>query len=713
MIPLAIIVVALVIALAGGTLELNRRQRQKSQAVLLNESMDILAVAKEKGRLDAFAAPGLEAETAHLTDHLGQFERIVDPVQDLDYAKKLTGETPVTGPPYEAPPDLTYNEWIKNTQAAFGSRKGDPSYSDIYDLNNDGVIDIDDMFLGIKKYGGSPEAEGLTELQNAVKYGFLPAKFRSGVDPESAAELLSGHGIAGMTTLALAHTPGIIAEAASLGQMESIIWTIMDLTNASGLPDIVKTSNLLSYEVSVLGPARYHYNRTWRPMQPDLRDLPRMLARKQVTDEEYLKQAGFHGFDDRWAAAQWNIFLRLPEFKELSIMLWRGLIDDTGFKDTMLQLGWHGDVVDEMLNLAWQIPGPQDLVRFVVREVISPEEFIEQMGKQGFGPGYSAAFWDAHFRLPGPRDLIDAFHRGFISEAELRKYIFWHDYSPGLRPDISVSDIDIYKALTKTLIPRVDLRRAWAQGELSDAELEERYGWLGYEEDAPLMARIQRAIALTPHRGSVAKIFLSGLRKGIKTESEVRARLKELRYPAQAIDLLIEAENVRRDIGDVDPAEEPRTLSSSQIMAAYKKGLFTPAIARELLLASGWDPSAADTLIAINTPPPETERPFTQIRTAAAALYREGFMDSEEFEGRLRAANYSEDDITLIKAAENLRFRLDYLKDLMATAIQAYRKDIYTAEELEAYLLYLGMAHDRVRPLVAKEMYKKLPKLKA
>jgi len=63
-------------------------------------------------------------------------------------------------------------------------------------------------------------------------------------------------------------------------------------------------------------------------------------------------------------------------------------------------------------------------------------------------------------------------------------------------------------------------------------------------------------------------------------------------------------------------------------------------------------------------------------------------------------------------AAEDLRYRYDYLKDLVALAKAAYLKDVYTQEELEGYLLYYGMQYERVKALSALEQLRKLPKPK-
>jgi len=699
-----------VISLAAGIIV----KWQSDQAVTYEDNLagaaELLKKALDEGKISAAAMPGVEGELGFLTSHVAAFENVVEPVVDLEYARKITGDLPVTTPVAVIEADLTFDTWLSIWKAAFGKERGEEGYDARADFNGDGSVTMDDVYLARKWFASKTQAAGLQLLSQGVGTQAPPVDLRSGADPESAASVLAGQGKAGTTSIALAHTPGILAEAASLGQIESVTWTIMDMIQVSALPDIVKASHLIPYEAAVLTPARQHYNALYRPLRPGIQALPKMLARGSLTAEEFLQLGMYEGYDPRWSAAYLNSFYQLPGLRELSIMRWRGLIDDVGFKDVCLRQGWHPQVVDELLNLAWQIPGPGDLIRFLVREVITPEEFSGWMNQQGYGPGWAAAYWDAHFRLPAITDLIDAFHRGRISEAELLKFTFWHDYSPGARPGISISDVAIYRSLTKTLIPRVDLRRAWRLGKLTDAQLTERYGWLGYEDDSELMAEIQKAIALAPQAAALVRMYVAAFRKGTRTEAEVRSKLKGLGVPGPAVDMLIEAETLRREIGILERGEEHRILTTSNIIAAYKKDLFTWEISREILISQGWRPEDAELMLAINTPAPEVEKPVSQIRTAAAALYREGWIEPEDLEGILRAARYSDADIDTIRVAEDFRYRLDYLKDLEAAAIQAFRKDIYTAEELEAYLVALGKSPDRIRPLVAKEIYKKVPK---
>jgi hypothetical protein len=186
-----------------------------------------------------------------------------------------------------------------------------------------------------------------------------------------------------------------------------------------------------------------------------------------------------------------------------------------------------------------EVPGPSDLIRFVVREVIKPEDFDRWMRLQGFSSEWSKAYWEAHWVLPSRGEVIEAYHRGIISKEEMERYLVWHDYKPEPRPGISKSDMEIVAGLTKTLMGRVDVRRAYELGFLEREQLVEWYRKLGYEEDAELMAEVQAEAALEAERTAVARAAGRLFRDGRLTEEKYRGLLGNLRILGDRQDLWV------------------------------------------------------------------------------------------------------------------------------------------------------------------------------
>jgi len=231
---------------------------------------------------------------------------------------------------------------------------------------------------------------------------------------------------------------------------------------------------------------------------------------------------------------------RIPSIDEAKEMLWRGLINEDQFMDVVARSGFANPWAAGFKELTKNIPGPSDLIRFVVREVITPEDFTKYMAWQGYEQFWANAFWEAHWREIAEQRIHEAYHRGIITKEERDKYLVILDYRPTPRPGMSKSDLEIVAGLAKELIPRVDLRRAWELGEISDEELVRRYEMLGYEDDAPLMARIQKRIAME----ALINRLIDNLKKdfidGFIDEDTIRNSLRQLGIKDEIIEYHIE-----------------------------------------------------------------------------------------------------------------------------------------------------------------------------
>lgn len=171
-----------------------------------------------------------------------------------------------------------------------------------------------------------------------------------------------------------------------------------------------------------------------------------------------------------------------------------------------------------------ELSGLSQITRELVREVISLDTYLEEAAMQGLSNERAMRVWDSHWRELGIRDTDTIFHRGDMNEDEWEKYRVIQDYRPTARPGFRFSDLDMSKALRKTILGRVDTRRAYQYGYMDRTKLIELYTYQGYEEDAVLQADIQ------------IRASVDGLQSAIRREEGMmyRDRLKDAREDESA-----------------------------------------------------------------------------------------------------------------------------------------------------------------------------------
>jgi hypothetical protein len=558
--------------------------------------------------------------------------------------------------------------------------------------------------------------KGLEDLGAHLQLKKKPEESRyialSPVSPEKAEEAASQYVSLVDATSAALIVGLIAAEAASLGQLDITLNNFFQhpivraaLANAERIHGAI-------FSEGIWPAYRYKILKDYQPLRADADTIINLFVKGIIDFETFLDQIEYLGYDTDEAVKMANAALRYPDAETILELNRRGIVPDQDLYEWLRRTGLHPNAVDAFSRLKWRLPGYQDIISIYMREgyepdkwVEIPQEFIDYMQQLGYSSEWAKRIWGKHWVLPSIDLLYEMYWKKIIDYDTLVKMLKYHDYEPVWRERL------IQNAYRP--IPRMDLRRAYRYGITDITELTSRYEQLGYKpEDAAKMAGIAVRESLDRYYTRLEQVARAAYRKGLLDQEGFTAILKQINTPEPAIALALEAEDLARAAQVREPAEEPPTLTVSQILSLYQKRIITREFASQRLQAMGYSSEDLALLLALYEPKPEPVEVNRELISAASQLYREGFMSREEFAAYLRKAGLNENEISLKIEAEDLRYRLDYLKDLVALAKEAYKKDVYTAEEMEAYLLYYGMQYERVKALSALEQLRKMPKPK-
>lgn len=280
----------------------------------------------------------------------------------------------------------------------------------------------------------------------------------------------------------------------------------------------------------------------------------------------------------------------------LAVMRRREYINDAQYDESMRELGYLEPVVREnMFRITEQVPTLSDIIRLMVRDA-DDEQLVQQLqmdtqfdrkyGKQlrkwsedqGVPELFAKYAWRAHWQIPSPGQLFEFWHRLRYDPKFGGKDKMLADVKAALiQQDILPYWHEHYMAVSFRPIGRIDIRRAYNIGALSDDDLVPSFLQLGYSDDnAQKMADFTkklRVIAAAGHRA--IKLWI----KFIINRDEASRRMLDDGLPQTVID---------QAFRDSEGAFE-----SSAYATAYVRGDITRTDFTERL--TGWGVSGAST----------------------------------------------------------------------------------------------------------------------
>ncbi len=188
-----------------------------------------------------------------------------------------------------------------------------------------------------------------------------------------------------------------------------------------------------------------------------------------------------------------------------------------------------------------EIPGPGDLVRFVVREAIPPKDFERQMAFHGYSGKWSDAYWEAHWELVPRGELTELLHRDIIDVDEYTKQLILHDFRPDQVPWLIEN--------TYRLPSRFEAERLMEIADVPDETLEM---WL--QSDGISAEMLSTYMELVKSRRiiriltRVETLVRAGLREGYMSEDVFRDVMAQWKFPPRIIEAELQLATLDFDI---------------------------------------------------------------------------------------------------------------------------------------------------------------------
>jgi len=314
--------------------------------------------------------------------------------------------------------------------------------------------------------------------------------------------------------------------------------------------------------------------------------------------------------DAHWAIAglcnsSLNEYLRAARSKpvpfDLARMRFRKLITDQQYSDSMREIGYlEPEVAERLFETQKQLPPMSDIIRFMIRDAdddkpggvverfnldaLFERKYASQLREWGDSAGLPIKVaqyaWRSHWTIPPPTQLFDFWHRlrtnkdyptlkEDIDQALIQQDIlpFWHKH---------------YYAVSFRPIGRIDIRRAYNIGALSDDELVPSYIQLGYsDETSEQLAKFSRRLrndSATGHRA--IKLWI----KFAIDRDTAKQRMVDGGLPDEVVDKALSDSEI--------------LFSSTPPCSAFARGALSVDVLKEILGEHGVSGAGIEKIIA-------------------------------------------------------------------------------------------------------------------
>jgi len=312
--------------------------------------------------------------------------------------------------------------------------------------------------------------------------------------------------------------------------------------------------------------------------------------------EKILADISYADINPKYAQLYLDAILTKPSSQDIIAYQLRKDPTLSGLEINLSKIGIHPNYFDIYRTLAYPIPPVADIITMAVREAFSPEiaarfgqyedyplEFEQYALQKGLSSEWSKRYWAAHWSLPSPSQGFDMLHRGAITQDELNLLLRALDIMPFWREKLT--------KIAFRLLSRVDIRRMYQVGVMSESEVYESYLELGYSDrDAKRMTDFTVKQVLQTQSKFTTSDIVTAYSKYMITRSEASSLLSDVGVRPENISFILSSAEYERTWALTD-------ARIAGIRNLYKKKVYTDDKARSELLRLDLPAARVDVLM--------------------------------------------------------------------------------------------------------------------
>ncbi|MFH0913868.1 MAG: hypothetical protein V1849_01085 [Chloroflexota bacterium] len=392
-------------------------------------------------------------------------------------------------------------------------------------------------------------------------------------------------------------------------------------------------------------------------LEPDTLIL--LHQKGMISYDAFIAGMAYHGYTEERA----QDFIRLHTIhlpSDLVLPLWmRDKERYAPLPQNLLKLGLSQEQIDQLKELQYRMPGVQDVVTWLAREVFEPD-MIAKYGlddewagldkslfdKVGMHEDMALNYWRAHWTHPSWSQITEMLHRRLITEEDVWDWFRLVEIPPYWRGNLIKTAYLPYS--------RVDVRRMWDLGVLGDDDLYDAYRDLGYDDKhAKNMTTWSKLYAMTPQ-------IIARYKNGYINAAQVKAALVALGLTTEKAQWVFETK-VKGEAPE--RIADTKTVTVAEIIKAVKQQQVIQEDGVKLIMELGYEDWEARFKLGValfSEPEIIPEERTVQIDTIRRRRRARYITRDEEITGllglnlttQLATAYADNDDLRLVKAYE-------------------------------------------------------------